>query len=388
MKKLLLVLAIISNALAHAQIKVDTSFGNANVEVVQIAGNNLFFRAKLRKNQTENIWFYFKAFNLNTDTLNLRYLPANPLYMPYSIVFSFDNKTWKPLSPVTRSPNLQTYKIPVRKHDSVFIATYYPYTYATLLKLLDSLDKLPFVRVTNLITSEHGYSVPLVIISAPENDSLNKDLVWITARQHAFETPSSFCMQGILKYLSSNDSLVAQLRNNVIFYIVPMMDVDNVILGNSGRMQKPVDFNRDWGNKSHWNAVSATKDLLDATTGLHNFRIFIDIHSVFPFSAEPNLIFFNLFKQNSEQYANLQEFWNIYSLLDSMPLEISDFTQKKYADLYIKQKYPYVDFSMTLECPWNRYNGNTTVQTPGNLENMGKNFAKALVIYLSQNYTK
>jgi murein tripeptide amidase MpaA len=66
-------------------------------------------------------------------------------------------------------------------------------------------------------------------------------VVWVLARQHPAETTGSYMVEGILRYLlplisqaktESSSSSLGQLHDYV-FKIVPMVNVDGVIHGNS-----------------------------------------------------------------------------------------------------------------------------------------------------------
>ncbi len=81
-----------------------------------------------------------------------------------------------------------------------------------------------------------GNDCDMVIItnfsSKPEDIALRKAVV-ITSRVHPGESNSSFIMKGILDYLVSDDEGARYLRNNFVFKIVPMLNPDGVIIGNS-----------------------------------------------------------------------------------------------------------------------------------------------------------
>jgi hypothetical protein len=84
-----------------------------------------------------------------------------------------------------------------------------------------------------------------------------------------------------------------QLLKLADLVVVPIVDVDNVVVGGAGKDQEPVDFNRDWcplgqvaRNETgalcqHWNAI---KDSIAAirnamSSGRYDNLIFVDSHS-------------------------------------------------------------------------------------------------------------
>jgi len=60
----------------------------------------------------------------------------------------------------------------------------------------------------------------------------DKMIVFLSARVHPGETPSSYAMRGIIKFLLSTKDIRAQtLRDNFVFKIVPMINPDGVFQG-------------------------------------------------------------------------------------------------------------------------------------------------------------
>lgn len=68
--------------------------------------------------------------------------------------------------------------------------------------------------------------------------------IFITARVHPGETPGSFVMEGIIKELLSETYIADKLRSQYIFKIVPMLNVDGVVCGNTRCSVMGVDLNR------------------------------------------------------------------------------------------------------------------------------------------------
>lgn len=74
--------------------------------------------------------------------------------------------------------------------------------------------------------------------------------VVITARVHPTESNSSLVMKGVLDFLTRNSKKAALLRKNLVFKIVPMINVDGVALGNSRCNLSGQDLNRMWKKPS------------------------------------------------------------------------------------------------------------------------------------------
>ena len=82
------------------------------------------------------------------------------------------------------------------------------------------------------------------------NDHKKKKAVIITGRVHPGESNSSFIVEGIIKFLTSNHREAKILRQNYIFKIIPMLNPDGVVYGNYRSSLLGVDLNRRWINPS------------------------------------------------------------------------------------------------------------------------------------------
>jgi hypothetical protein len=71
-----------------------------------------------------------------------------------------------------------------------------------------------------------------------------KKYVVVTGRVHPGESNGSLMMQGFIKYLMGNSLQAKELRKRLIFLIVPMINVDGVIVGNYRASMSGNDLNR------------------------------------------------------------------------------------------------------------------------------------------------
>jgi murein tripeptide amidase MpaA len=74
--------------------------------------------------------------------------------------------------------------------------------------------------------------------------------VIITARVHPSESNASHVMKGVIDYLIADTREARILRKNFVFKIVPMLNPDGVIYGNSRCSLLGVDLNRRWNYPS------------------------------------------------------------------------------------------------------------------------------------------
>lgn len=124
--------------------------------------------------------------------------------------------------------------------DCCYLAYSYPYTYTDLRRYLDILKadeaRNACLRLSLLCKTKHGNRCDMLTITSPcsrPQELLKKPVIVLTARAHPCETQSSFMIKGIIDYLTSSDSTAECLRQLFVFKIVPMLNPDGVIYGNS-----------------------------------------------------------------------------------------------------------------------------------------------------------
>ena len=117
----------------------------------------------------------------------------------------------------------------------VYFSYSIPYTFSSLNSFLT--DKLALhsgrVKVKSLGRTVGGNEVNLFQVSSPEIGGHRKKSVWIMARQHPGETTASFMLEGVFDFLLSESPAARQLLEHFVFKIVPMVNVDGVVHGNT-----------------------------------------------------------------------------------------------------------------------------------------------------------
>jgi murein tripeptide amidase MpaA len=68
----------------------------------------------------------------------------------------------------------------------------------------------------------------------------------ISSRVHAGETNASFIMRHFIKELTSGNQKYEALLNNYIIKLIPMINVDGVVVGNARSCLVGLDLNRRW----------------------------------------------------------------------------------------------------------------------------------------------
>src|SRR5207249_5758424 len=123
------------------------------------------------------------------------------------------------------------------------------YTNSNLRKLLTDMGRRPTVNIEVIGKTVGNRDLHLITVTNPEVGDEQKKLVWLIARQHAWEAGTSWNMDGAVRFISSDDAKAKALRDRVIFKFVPMMDPDGVAGGKVRFNGNGYDVNR------HWNEV-------------------------------------------------------------------------------------------------------------------------------------
>lgn len=111
-----------------------------------------------------------------------------------------------------------------------------------------------FISIKKLCDSIGKNAINLITISTGKQSIKDSKIIWILARQHPVETTSSYMVEGIINYLlelMSKESINPNsFYHNYIFKIIPMVNPDGVIHGNTRAELTGIDPNRVWKKPS------------------------------------------------------------------------------------------------------------------------------------------
>ena len=174
-------------------------------------------------------------------------------------------------------------------NDCVYFAYAVPYAYTELQCYLRRLDRLCasqaarlHFRREQLCETLAGNSCDLLTITAPGDKAelADRPVIFLSARVHPGETHASWIMEGCLEFLTSDCAEATALRSQLVFKIVPMLNPDGVINGNTRASLAGVDLNRNWHAPSQLQhpTIYCTKELLRGFSASHRLLLFCDMH--------------------------------------------------------------------------------------------------------------
>ena len=136
--------------------------------------------------------------------------------------------------------------------DECYLAYHYPYTYTNLIKDIQLWENTPtnnlYLKIDTLCYSYTGVPCPLVTITDLDEGIpyLTKEYIVLSSRVHPGESNASWIIKSIIEVLLSDDPVAVELRAKFIFKIVPMLNPDGVIYGNTRCNLLGFDLNRQW----------------------------------------------------------------------------------------------------------------------------------------------
>ncbi len=255
-------LAGLAAASEPAPIRFNTSFEGASLGTIERLDETTF-RCHVKGQQDEHArnrqasWFYFRIDGARHRDLTLTMTdyvgeyngkpgacPMGPGILP---VVSEDGEDWRPISKVTWDDRTKEATIRIRpEHDSIWIAHQPPYTTSRLTRLLKEIDRCDDARIEVIGKSAMGRNLHLITVTAADVNDSKKATVWLQARQHAWESGTSYVMEGALRFITSDDPKARDLRRRTVFVFTPMVNPDGCATGQVRFNANGFDVNRHW----------------------------------------------------------------------------------------------------------------------------------------------
>ncbi|QOV91207.1 M14 family zinc carboxypeptidase [Humisphaera borealis] len=130
--------------------------------------------------------------------------------------------------------------------DVVWIAHQPPYTPSDLERLLEDVGRSRAARVEMIGKTAGGHDLPMVTVTDFSVADDKKACIWLQARQHAWESGTSYVMEGALRFVISDDPKAVELRKTTLFRFTPMIDIDGCAAGKVRFNANGYDLNRNW----------------------------------------------------------------------------------------------------------------------------------------------
>ncbi len=243
-------------------IRFNTNFEGGSLGRIERV-DETSFRCHVKGQQDESgrnrqaSWYYFRIDGARDREISLTLTdflgeyngrpgacPMGPGILP---VASDDGEHWTPIAETRWDDRAREATLRIRPgRDSVWIAHQPPYTPRRLARLLEQVDRCADARIEVIGKSAMGRDLHLVTVTAADVDDRDKVAVWLQARQHAWESGTSFVMEGALRFITSDDPKARDLRRRAVFLFTPMVDPDGCATGQVRFNANGFDVNRHW----------------------------------------------------------------------------------------------------------------------------------------------
>lgn len=301
-------ICVCRTAVAAEPLVVEADFEGGSVRIVAIdhAARRIDFMPGGSPERGWPCWWYFRVKGMTPgEPISLRLRassatverPGAPLSKPLSSVwaqveratYSTDGEKWHRTDKGVRDGEWMVYRLKPEA-SSIFVAWGPPYTPSMAAKFVgNQADARRGAKALELCRSRENRAVPLLHVMEGNLPRQRRFGVWIQARQHAWESGSSWVAQGFGEWLLSDAADAQWLRRHAEIFLVPIMDVDNAATGNGGKEAVPQDHNRDWSEKPNWNEVIAAQRKIGDLAAAGRMDMFLDLHN--PGPNDPTFFF-------------------------------------------------------------------------------------------------
>ena len=389
---LLPVLGAIDPGTARAEIVVRTDFPGGSGEVVSLDQESatLVLNPSDHPGKGWRCWWFVKLSGLPADRPFTLDVGEAPWATPDQPAISLDEgKSWHHGPTGTREGKRIRFRIRPGQEDA-WVAWGPPFVPDDAAALVERIAQAsPQVETFSLCRTREGHETPALRSRSSTSGDSPLPLVWLQARQHAWESGASWVARGFAEWLVSDDEDAVTLRRTAEVVLVPIMDIDNVQRGAGGKNQVPQDHNRDWTDRPHWRAVEAAQREIRTAADAGRLAVFVDLHN--PGAGDR----FPYFYVPPEESLTLEARENLSAFLLRAKAEMTGplrFTGKTIASgaKYDPKAWKAISknwvaqlgtpaVSVTLETAWNTPSSHTE-----GYETVGRQLGKAIVRYLER----
>lgn len=402
---LVVVLVVGSPRLPGAELVVSTDFegGSAVVEVTDSGRHDVHVRPGGDPARGWPCWWYLRLDGLADGEVATVVVRASERFArtngrqtgtplarewawPARAAVSVDGSTWLQTETGVQEGDRLTYQV-TGTGGPVWVAWGPPFTSRECDALLERVRGTPHeaASVFELARSREDRPVRGVRSAPPGRRQL--PAVWIQARQHAWESGSSWVASGFVEWLLGDDPDAGWLREHAEVCVVPVMDVDRVATGDGGKESDPHDHNRDWSETPFYPEIAAAQARLNAFAAEGRLAVFVDLHNPGPEDHRP--FFFvpaadrltDAARAHQARFVGCASRWLDAPLsLAAAPREIGPAYHPRWrqiSQMWVSENIPADTVAVCLEIPWN-----TPHSTSAGYRGVGAKLGRALTDHL------
>ncbi|QQA41953.1 M14-type cytosolic carboxypeptidase [Pelagovum pacificum] len=235
-------------------IIVSTGFEGGSAILTGIDGDHVRIRLRPDGDSPDFNWFYLRVSGVRGRDLKVSIENASDLsrlagreevpdcWTGYRPFVSDDLANWRRSDASYSDGTFTMFPQPVG--DTVWIAYYPPFPMARHDAMIARAVNDPRCRLETLTTTPDGNDIDLLRIGTSGE---GKPKAWIIGRQHPSETMAGFFAEGLLKrLLDPADGLGRHLCETLDIFVVPTVNPDGCLRGNTRMNARGMNLNRAW----------------------------------------------------------------------------------------------------------------------------------------------
>lgn len=379
---LIFIILLMFSSNSFSQTSFDANFESGNINTVSTTDSINY--TVTTKSDIGGRWFYFRIKGVKNKFIRVT-ITSTDVNRP---MYSYNNRDFTRFS-ASESPSLRMFQ-KTFSEDTVYVAYYTPYNYSYLQERIAEWNLNKFVTVDTLGLTDRSLPIQQITITDPAIPNTNKYRVWIHARTHPGETPSSWHFDGLVQKLLSSDEVISFYRQNIIFYLIPFTNPDGVYYGRSRTNYNGVDIESNW-DKSELETSTEVKILRQRMSQINSEKVlsvFNNLHS----QAAPYCTFWihtpgsttPRFYRKEYQFSNLNTSDNPY--FDPGDYEESNLASR-YPEGWLWGNHGEQVMALTYETPYDKYSTGEWVSN-SNLMELGYRNVYAIAEYLELSHPK
>jgi zinc carboxypeptidase/type IX secretion system substrate protein/carboxypeptidase M14-like protein len=383
--QILFFLIFISQSL-FAQITFDSDFESGNLARVTVIDSVSFYVTTQEDTGPEPIssrWFYFRMSGVKDKEIRVLFTNSDVT----KAMYSYDNETFVRFTDEeVPSSGLFFKKF---EEDIVYVSFYTPYNYSYLQKRVNSWEKNSFVQIDTLGITPKGLPIQEVIVTDKSVPDDFKKNVWIHARTHPSETPSSWHFDGIMQELLSDKEVVNKYLKEIVFHMIPFTNPDGVYNGRSRVNYEGINLEENWDKSDEFTSeeVKILRARMKELNDEKPFSVFLNLHSQ---SRSYCTFWIHKSETTSEDFYKKEYQFSYLNLSDNPYFVKGDLRESNlrsiFPEAWLWNNYGESVMALTYETPYNNYFSNTIEPhievTNENLFEIGKRTIYAIAEYL------
>ena len=297
-------------------------------------------------------------------------------------MYSYDNVSFNRFSK-EESP-VSSYFEKQFEQDTVYVAFYTPYNFSFLQERINTWKQSDDVKVDTLGFTQKLLPIQEIIITDFSVANEEKLPIWIHARTHPSETPSSWHFDGIVERLLSNKEEIAYYKKKLVFHLIPFTNPDGVYYGKSRVNYDGVDLERDWFD-FNTTEVNILKSRMEEILSEKVFPVFLNLHSQ---SSHYCTFWIHYANGTSESFFDKEMQFSHLNVSDNPSFTPNDFsfsTLKNYfPEGWLWENHGEEVMALTYETPYSYYHNNSdsTWVDNDNLRAIGSRTVYSIAEYL------